>query len=66
MHEKVMLNIQDIMQIVGIGRDKAYEIMHSNQFPVKKIGKKMFVHKDVFDAWLKDEFKMNKRAIKGR
>ena len=51
--EKVMLDVKDIMRLTGIGRDRAYGLMYSKQFPIKIIGKKRLVHKDIFNEWLK-------------
>ena len=53
--EKVMLGIPDIMRIMGIGRIYAEEIMKSNQFPTKQVGRRFLVHRDIFEAWLKGE-----------
>lgn len=59
-NEKVMLDANDIMRLTGVGRDKAYGLLHSKQFlPVRMIGKKRMVHKDIFNEWLKGkEFKV--------
>jgi predicted DNA-binding transcriptional regulator AlpA len=58
-NEKVMLGVSDIMQLTGIGRDKAYGLLCSKQFPVRMIGKRRMVHKDIFNDWLKGkEFKV--------
>lgn len=51
--EKIMLDVKDIMKLTGIGRDKAYGLLYSKQFPVKMIGRKMLVHQDIFNEWLK-------------
>lgn len=57
--EKVMLGVKDIMAMTGVGRDKAYGLLCSKQFPVKMIGKRRMVHKDIFNDWLKGkEFKV--------
>lgn len=53
MSEKVMLDVNDIMELTGVGRNKAYGLLHSKQFPVKMLGKKRLVHKDIFNEWLK-------------
>lgn len=53
MSEKVMLDVKDIMVLTGVGRDKAYGLLCSKQFPVKVIGKRRMVHKDIFNEWLK-------------
>jgi len=54
-HERVMIGVNEIMQMMGIGRNRAYEIIKSNEFPSKKLGRRYLVHKDVFEKWLKGE-----------
>lgn len=57
--EKVMLGVKDIMAMTGVGRDKAYGLLNSKQFPVRIIGNTRMVHKDIFNEWLKGkEFKV--------
>lgn len=57
--EKVMLDVIDIMKLTGVGRDRAYGLLNSKQFPVRIIGKRRMVHKDIFNEWLKGkEFKV--------
>ncbi|WML44104.1 helix-turn-helix domain-containing protein [Neobacillus sp. PS3-40] len=58
--KKVMLNVNDVMDMMGICRQKAYEIFNCGEFHVVKTGRKYMVHKEVFDAWLKGE-KVKKR-----
>ena len=55
--EKLLLTVTDVMKLTGLGRDRVYDIMHSNQFPVMKFGRRLMVHKDVFNNWLMDEKK---------
>lgn len=57
-----MLDVKDIMNLTGIGRDKAYGLLHSKQFHVVKIGSKMLVHEEVFQNWLKGE-KITKKSV---
>lgn len=52
--DKLLLTVSDIMKMTGLGRDRAYEILHSNQFPVMKFGRRLMVHRDTFNEWLKD------------
>ncbi|UUZ93135.1 helix-turn-helix domain-containing protein [Paenibacillus sp. P25] len=53
--EKVMLGVADIMKKMGIGRDRAYEIMKSGEFRSIKLGRRYLVHEEVFEKWLKGE-----------
>ncbi|WP_243355856.1 helix-turn-helix domain-containing protein [Bacillus litorisediminis] len=53
--QKVMLEVKDVMELMGISRPKAYEIFRSGEFHVVKAGRKYLVHEDVFMNWLKGE-----------
>lgn len=55
--DKLLLTVSDIMKMTGLGRDRTYEILHSDQFPVMKFGRRLMVHKDVFNEWLLNEEK---------
>ncbi|NOU92245.1 helix-turn-helix domain-containing protein [Paenibacillus sp. LMG 31456] len=54
-NERIMLGVTDIMKKMGIGRDRAYEIMKKGEFPSIKVGRRFLVHEQVFDSWLKGE-----------
>ncbi|TWE06373.1 barrier to autointegration factor [Neobacillus bataviensis] len=60
-NKKVMLDVKDIMEIAGVGRTIAYQLMKSGQFHVKKVGNKFLVHEEVFQDWLKGKQKSKKR-----
>jgi excisionase family DNA binding protein len=59
--EKVMLDVKDVMEITGIGRNNAYELLKSGEFQVRRIGNRYLVHKETFENWLKGE-KSNKKS----
>jgi hypothetical protein len=40
------------MEILGIGKNKAYELCNSNAFHIVRIGKIIRVSKLSFDMWL--------------
>ena len=46
------LSADDVAQVLGISRAKAYELMHSKNFPTIKIGKPMSVPKDKLIEWI--------------
>lgn len=48
----IMLNANDIMNVLGISRAFAYNIMHDKSLPVIVIGKRRVVNKDKFFTWL--------------
>jgi hypothetical protein len=60
-YEKVMLDVNDVMDLMGICKPKAYEIFKSGEFHVVRAGRKYMVHKDIFDIWLKGE-KVKKKS----
>ncbi|HJV45855.1 MAG TPA: helix-turn-helix domain-containing protein [Bacillota bacterium] len=51
--KKVMIGVKDIMRKMGIGRDRAYEIIKRGEFHTIKVGRRYLTHEDVFDKWLK-------------
>lgn len=54
-NEKVMLGVKDIMKRMGIGRDRAYEVIKKGEFHYLKLGRRYYVHEEVFEQWLKGE-----------
>ena len=48
----LMLNANDIMNVLGISRAFAYNIMHDKSLPVIVIGKRRVVNRDKFFTWL--------------
>jgi hypothetical protein len=48
----LMLNANDIMNVLGISRAFAYNIMHDKSLPVIVIGKRRIVNRDKFFKWL--------------
>lgn len=51
----MVLTPLDIADILGISRNVAYEYMHSEGFPVFKVGKQYRISKKKFLAWLDGE-----------
>lgn len=48
----LFLNARLIAKVLGIAESSAYELMHSNDFPVIKIGSRMVVPKEKFREWV--------------
>ena len=46
------LSADDVAQVLGISRANAYELMHSEDFPTLRIGKRMTVPKDKLIEWI--------------
>jgi len=49
---KIIYTANDIKNLLGIGRDKAYSLMKSGEFETRKIGTKIIVSKEIFHKWL--------------
>lgn len=48
----LVLTVKEVMEILGIGKRVAYELMDQTGFPTVKIGKLKRVNKDQFFNWL--------------
>ena len=51
------LSAEDVAQVQGICRAKAYGLKHSKYFPTIKIGKRMSVPKDKLIEWMERQIK---------
>ena len=50
-----MLNADKIAKYLEISRAGAYELMHSEGFPLIRIGKRMIVPRDKFLEWVDNQ-----------
>ena len=54
----MLLTVKDLVQLLKIGRDTAYALMHSSAFPSMKIGGRYYVTQEELQKWLdKQAFK---------
>jgi len=51
--EKEFYTVKDIMQKMGIGKNKAYKLFRAKAFPAIKCGNSYIIHKDQFERWIK-------------
>lgn len=58
----LMLDAEDIKTIMNISRAGAYQLMHTEGFPVISIGKRMVVPRDKFLAWVEEN---TRRGVNG-
>ena len=47
-----ILNAKHLEKTLGISRASVYKLMHSEDFPTVKVGKRMLVPRDKFFVWL--------------
>lgn len=48
---KLYLDCDDLVEITGLGKDNVRQLMHSQQFPVLKVGKRQIVSVVRFVMW---------------
>ena len=44
--------VDEISEILGIGRTAAYRLVHSGEFKIVRVGTAIRISKESFDAWL--------------
>lgn len=47
-----VMTVRDIMVELSLGRNSAYKLLNSGAFPIRRIGKKIYVSRKVFNDWL--------------
>ena len=47
-----IFTVKDVMEIMGIGRDKAYALFRAKSFPATRLGRQAFVTESNFNDWL--------------
>lgn len=50
--EKRVYSVAEIQDILGIGRNSAYEVIKNGKFRVVRIGNQIRISKKSFDEWL--------------
>ncbi len=50
-----ILNVSDLQELLGIGRKQAYELVHSGQFHVIKVGKRIKISKNILINWIEGD-----------
>ncbi len=48
----VMLNVEDVADVLGIGRAHAYEVVRMSDFPSITLGSRIIVHRDKLVEWI--------------
>ena len=50
--EKKVYSVREVQEILGVGRNKAYELCSGKEFPVIKAGNTILIPKESFEKWL--------------
>ena len=48
----LFLNAEMVSKVLGVATSTAYELMHEKDFPALKIGNRLLVPKEKFQAWV--------------
>ena len=59
--ETKLLSVKDIQTNLGISSQNAYAIFHRRDFPLIKLGSRLYVRQDAFLKWLGKIEKINER-----
>ena len=51
----LMLSVQDVSDVLGIGLAHAYEVVHQQGFPTIALGNRIIVPRDKFIQWIDNE-----------
>ena len=52
--KKTVYTVPEVQEMLGIGKNKAYELCTSGEFPYRRIGKTILVPIITFNNWLYD------------
>lgn len=55
----LVMKVEHVMEILGIGKRVAYELMDRTDFPCTKIGRLKRVNRDAFFDWLEGTSKVS-------
>ena len=51
----LMLMVLDVASVLGVSRAGAYELAHSEGFPVLKVGSRIVIPRDKFFLWIEKQ-----------
>lgn len=52
--DRQLLTVKEI-QKMGMSRSMAYQLLNRRDLPVVKIGARRFMHRDLFEKWLREQ-----------
>lgn len=55
--EKMVYTVKEMSDILGVGMNKAYDLIHEKRVPFIRVGRKFKIPKKAFENWLNDECK---------
>lgn len=49
-----VLTVMEVKELLGIGREQAYNLVNSNKFPVQRVGRRILIYKPNLIKWLEN------------
>lgn len=53
--EKLTITVEEMENVVGVSRPKAYELIHKEGFPAVRIGRRVVIPIDGLKRWLEEQ-----------
>ena len=53
--DKRTLTVNELIEVLGIARCTAYELVNSKGFPSFRIGRKVLISREGLDKWMKEQ-----------
>lgn len=53
--EKLVLNVKEVAEALGISRSYAYELMRNGTIPTVQLGRKRIVSKEKLNEWINEK-----------
>lgn len=50
--EKVVYSVPEVAALLGVSRDKVYQLVRANQLPHKRVGRQIRIPVRLFQAWI--------------
>ena len=47
--------VEDIQQLLGIGRNSAYKLVNRKEFPTIYVGNRIIIPSDLFQSWVSQQ-----------
>lgn len=50
--DRLLLNVTDVAQLLGIGRNLTYELVREKRLPHIRLGRRILIPREALDNWL--------------
>ena len=64
--DRTVITVEDFARLVGISRSAAYEAASRDEFPIRRLGRRLFVPVPALRRWLGAESEKQGESIESR